>query len=457
MGAVINLSAVRQQTAEERWRQAGYQAVDEMVKKIKDQIVEKDFQEISELMRQEGQSITGAILQEVIRSRSMAEKARQSYVCPECGRTLRGQRKLRQRTVESLHGEISIERPYFYCKACERGYQPLDEALGIAPQRKQYDLQRAAAELFTEVPFERASKIFERLTGRKMTDHCLQDVASEMGEAADLVRVLPSRNQVERIIEQASHGRVWRPVLVVAADGADLPTRPAAKSRAAKRGSGEWKEAKGFRIYLVGQERIEQIMSWHQIGTEEEFGEAIRFAAKLIPQDQVRIALLGDGAKWIWPHLSAAFPTGKEILDYYHCSERIHKVAKLQYTSNQNQQALWIESTMARLNFGDVESVIWGLQRMKPVGDEAREEIRALIGYLQNNAHRINYKTFKRGQYPRGSGGIESANKFICHVRMKRSGAWWYQINGNKMLRLRCAFYNETFDEVFARYKRMRK
>jgi len=25
------------------------------------------------------------------------------------------------------------------------------------------------------------------------------------------------------------------------------------------------------------------------------------------------------------------------------------------------------------------------------------------------------------------------------------------------MLRLRCAFYNETFDEVFARYKRLRK
>jgi len=40
---------------------------------------------------------------------------------------------------------------------------------------------------------------------------------------------------------------------------------------------------------------------------------------------------------------------------------------------------------------------------------------------------------------------------------MKRSGAWWYVINGNQMLKLRCAFYNETFDEVFARYKRLNK
>ena len=94
---------------------------------------------------------------------------------------------------------------------------------------------------------------------------------------------------------------------------------------------------------------------------------------------------------------------------------------------------------------------------MKPASAQAAEEIEKLIGYLKNNAHRIDYESFKRGQYPRGSGGIESANKFICHVRMKRSGAWWYVINGNEMLRLRCAFYNETFDEVFARYKRLKR
>jgi hypothetical protein len=240
----------------------------------------------------------------------------------------------------------------------------------------------------------------------------MQEVAEKLGEAADPVRVLRSRQRVEAIIEQAGNGRVWRPVLVVAADGAAVPTRPATQSRRAKRGRGEWKEAKGFRIYLVGQERIEQILSWHQIATEEEFGEALQVAATLIPVEQVRIALLGDGASWLWTHLQAAFPTGKEILDYYHCSERVHDVARLQY-ADQNQQAGWIEAAMARLNFGEVASVIWGLHRMAPASVEAEAEIRKLIGYLQTHAHRINYRSFKRGQYPRGSGGIESANKFI--------------------------------------------
>jgi hypothetical protein len=44
-------------------------------------------------------------------------------------------------------------------------------------------------------------------------------------------------------------------------------------------------------------------------------------------------------------------------------------------------------------------------------------------------------------------------DKFICHVRLKRSGAWWYVTNANQMLALRCAKYNGTFDRVFARYR----
>jgi hypothetical protein len=455
MAAVIKLAEIREQTEIAKWRAAGYQAVDEMVKKIKDEIAGKSLEELSEIVSKEGKTITGSILSEVVKSRGQVQAGAQECVCEECGRTLKRQKQTHSKTLETRHGEMKISRPYFYCRYCNKGYYPFDKELEIAPDRKQYDLQRAAAELFTEVPYERASKIFERLTGIKMSNNSMHELAENIGEVADKVRVLPSRNKVEEVIERAGNGKVWRPVLVVAADGAALPTRPPSPTRSSKRGAGEWKEAKGFRIYLVGQERIEQIMSWHQIASEEEFGEAIRFAATLIPIEKVRIALIADGAKWIWTHLTAAFPDGKEILDYYHCSEHVHKLAELHF-KDVNEQTLWIESTMARLNFGDVESVIWGLQRMQFSSQADEDEIRKLIGYLKNNEHRINYKAFKRGQYPRGSGGIESANKFICHVRMKRSGAWWYQINGNKMLRLRCAFYNDTFDELFARYKRLR-
>jgi hypothetical protein len=71
-----------------------------------------------------------------------------------------------------------------------------------------------------------------------------------------------------------------------------------------------------------------------------------------------------------------------------------------------------------------------------------------------NNAKRLHYRTARKGGYPIGSGGIEAANKSISHVRLKRSGAWWYLEQANHMLALRCAIYNGTFERVFAAYKR---
>ena len=108
---------------------------------------------------------------------------------------------------------------------------------------------------------------------------------------------------------------------------------------------------------------------------------------------------------------------------------------------------------MARLFAGEVEGVLWGLQRMRPATDLAAAEIANLRGYLHRNRQRINYGSQRKGGYPLGSGGIESAHKFICHARLKRSGAWWYVGNSNHMLALRCAKYNGTFERVFERYR----
>ena len=417
-----------------------------------DKLKGKDFQAVSELLKEQGQQVTGAIFSQLLNA--IASESDTTARCPQC-QSVCGIHSKAGRTLESLHGDLKIERPYFYCNTCFIGFAPFDAKMKLAPQKKQYDLQAGAAELLAEVPYDTAARLFKRLTGISITDHTLHELGSRLGETARKEDVLPSRKLVEATIEEFAAGRGWRPVMVVSADGAHEPTRPETSRRSGKRGPGSYQEAKGFRIYLVGGYRIEQIMSWHQISNEQEFGEALRYAATLVPQDQVRIALVADGAKWIWPHLTAAFPKGKEILDYYHCSEHIHQVAELQYPKAEDRQVMWIESSIARLFWRDVTGVILGLQRMKAHDATAAAAMGSLIGYLENNGRRIDYKRLKRGQYPIGSGGIESANKFICHVRMKRSGALWYKINGNRMLRLRCSMYNSTFDEVFARYKRI--
>jgi hypothetical protein len=184
-------------------------------------------------------------------------------------------------------------------------------------------------------------------------------------------------------------------------------------------------------------------------------GEALRQVkeAGLIPEEKVRLCIIGDGAKWIWNRARELFSSAVQILDYYHLSERLHRVALAQFYDDPLKEREWVEATKARLFFGYLDWVLMDLEGMKPRDEEAAEEIQKLLGYLQGNQSRVKYGALRRKGYPIGSGGIESANKFISHVRLKRSGAWWYVERANEMLALRCAKYNGTFGRVFHLYK----
>jgi len=108
---------------------------------------------------------------------------------------------------------------------------------------------------------------------------------------------------------------------------------------------------------------------------------------------------------------------------------------------------------MTRLSLGKVGMVLGGLKRMQAQSDEAQKAIANCWDYLHEHRGCTTYQKLRRGGYPLGSGGIEASNKFIGHVWLKRSGAWWYEVNGNQMLALRCAKYNGTLDQVFVRYQ----
>jgi mannose/cellobiose epimerase-like protein (N-acyl-D-glucosamine 2-epimerase family) len=90
---------------------------------------------------------------------------------------------------------------------------------------------------------------------------------------------------------------------------------------------------------------------------------------------------------------------------------------------------------------------------MQPTSEDAAKAIDNCWSHLRKHRARTHDGTFRRGGYPLGSGGIESSNTCICHVRLKRSGAWWYEASSNQMLALRCAKYSGTFHHVCARYR----
>jgi Uncharacterised protein family (UPF0236) len=462
---VISLDEVR---ARKHWttlRQRLHERFDRWLDQLESAWLEGEptLGQVSETIWALRQQLTGGLAETIVQHTHQEEQSRQHMPCPTCARLLTARGPVSRR-VETMVGAVELARPYFYCRVCREGTYPLDDKLHVSAGRIQLDVQQAVADVVTELPYETAATLFGHLSGIAVSSERMHTLTSQVAEDLTVLDVAPSREAIEQRMAAVAAGRFRRPVLVLGIDGAYVPTRPEsargrrpgqARQRARRaRWRGEWHEAKGFRFYLLEGERIIHVLSWHQVQTEEQLGEALKQVkeAGVIPEEQVRLCVVCDGAEWIWKHVQALFPHARQVLDYYHCAEYLHKMAKAQYgTSLQAQE--WVEATMTRLYMGKVGVVLAGLKRMRPTSDEAAKAIANCWAHLHEHRGRTHYHTLRRGGYPLGSGGIESSNKFICHVRLKRSGAWWYEENSNQMLALRCAKYNGTLDQVFVRYQ----
>lgn len=142
------------------------------------------------------------------------------------------------------------------------------------------------------------------------------------------------------------------------------------------------------------------------------------------------VTCLGDGHDGIWNIIGEIAPEGerREILDWYHLSENLHKVGGSLQRLNQAQSLLWqgqVDATKAL--FADCNF----------------KEAQNFCNYLDKHRERIvNYEYFQAEQICSiGSGAVESAVKQIDR-RTKISGAQWNRDNVPQVLAHRCAYLN---------------
>ncbi len=287
--------------------------------------------------------------------------------CPHCNKLIKAMPRKARREIETMVGPTILERPYFYCKPCKYGFFPLDEALGLSARKKQHDIQETEAFLAAETPYETACETFERCTGLDMSNHHMHEVVREIGQKIDILDVCPSKEEIYQQINILGEDKFRRPILMLAIDGAHAPTRPEPSPRKGKRGDGEWKEVKGFRFYLINGARIIHLISWHQIQEHQELAADLSRLkdAGLIPEDRVRLCVIGDGAPWIWNRINELFPNAKMVLDYYHCSEYVHDLAKTQYGKNSQEAREWAESILTRLFCNEIEEIFFEMKKLK--------------------------------------------------------------------------------------------
>ena len=110
--------------------------------------------------------LTAARVKALVERRHGAYLVQAQAACPQGERVLRA-RPSRSRTVETLLGAVTLERPYFYCVGCAHRFYPLDEALGLSGPTKQWDVQHAGTQLALETGADliSADRHFEYVDG----------------------------------------------------------------------------------------------------------------------------------------------------------------------------------------------------------------------------------------------------------------------------------------------------
>lgn len=142
------------------------------------------------------------------------------------------------------------------------------------------------------------------------------------------------------------------------------------------------------------------------------------------------LTALGDGHDGIWNIITqmSEQTQRREILDWYHLVENLHKVGGSLKRLHEAEALLW------QGKVDEASALFEGLQRKQ--AENFRE-------YLRKHRHRIvNYDYYHQEQICSiGSGAVESAIKQISR-RVKISGAQWAANNVPQVLAHRCAYLN---------------
>jgi hypothetical protein len=372
-------------------------------------------------------------------------------VCPACGKRLHKKYSQTRKVITTI-GTLALTCPYYYCSGCKSYHSPYETALNLRDGKYQHDVQKVAARMASGETFEESAEMLNEIYRFSISPDTVHNLTNEFAGEVQLSEIVPTPEEMANIVELIAKGQHRRPVFVFATDGAMAPIRTEPRDTPHC-----WKEVRGIRGYLVDKDHIAHVLSWHQISSKQEFREYL-FEIKdkgIIPLDKVRLCCIGDGAQWIWDLVQEIFPECREVLDYYHCAEHLHKFAVSHFSAGKVKE--WEEASKVRLFHNDATQVIAGLKRMKCSPGEDEKSRDNLVQYLENNKHRIDYGKNRRGGFPIGSGAIESANKFISHVRLKRSGAWWKVDYANNILKLRCAKYNSKFNEAFDNFEQSQR
>jgi hypothetical protein len=249
----------------------------------------------------------------------------------------------RAKPFQTVLGQLRLERAYYYCAVCQRGFCPRDRQLGMADTSLSPAVTRMIGTVGALVSFQEGSELLRELAdvevGAKQVERTAEALGAEIAE--------DERRQVE-----PERGGPLPPTLYLGLDGTGIPMRrEELEGRAGKQadGSAQTREVKVCAIWSA-ESRDAEGRPCRDEGSVS-YSAAIETAASRDTDFQVaeftrrvereaerrgfsqarRQVALGDGAPWIWNVVGELFPQAAQIVDRYHAKEHLSQVARALY------------------------------------------------------------------------------------------------------------------------------
>ena len=372
-------------------------------------------------------------------------------------------------------------------RRCPIVRRPIDEQLGISPDRYSPLLQEYTMLFCCEQAFHGAVDAFERVFRHRLSADTLEKISQRMGAAADEFlqkRAAPPKSEEGSIFVLTADGKG---VPLVKSDAQRLRTFEEKAVRPGNRRMStvcsvysvdpHYRTAEDVVAGLFRDDKPDsELPSDRPVpqhkrlmaklpGVVEDLGDeivrgsilALSWAAREVQQrrkkNQLLVRLM-DGQHSLWSDADACLydcDAGNviDILDIVHVAGYVGKAAKVLCRGKASQDA-FIRDRLLRILKGEVHAVIRGLRRMSTVQKLSKEklaDVDTACGYFAAHAHRMKYDEYLAAGLPIATGVIEGACRHLVKDRLERTGMRWCVSGAQAMLHLRCLKASDAWDE----------
>ena len=365
----------------------------------------------------------------------------------------------RAKSFVSVLGPLRLERAYYHCAVCGRGFCPRDRALGLEGGSLSPAVTRMTAAVGALVSFQEGSDLLQELAGVEVEAKQVERTAEALG--AEVI-------EDERRWVEPDPPEPLPSTLYLGIDGTGVPMRRSElKGRTGKQADGsaktrevklctvwsaESRDAEGHPVRDEGSvtysAAIESAASADADPHASEFAQRVgREAQRRRFEQAAHRVVLGDGAPWIWNLAQELFPGATEIVDRFHVKQHLSEVAKALYPTDSRQAHQWAEQRHQELDAGQLQRLGQALR-----GHATRcEEARKCADYIQRNEHRMRYPAFHAQGWCTSSGVVEAGCKVTVGTRLKRAGMHWTLRGANAIIALRCCRLSARFEDFWER------